>query len=118
MATIEERMLQRNVPGRFSSWADEADNAGDSAESESEPEEEGVDDDDTGPSSAAAPVDDDDDGVVALEYRRGHNTGPKAVRADHRAHQRAAYERREQAKVRPSVQIRPEMKNSIDRNDF
>lgn len=93
-------MLQRNVPGRFSSWADEADDAEDRsrAASDSEPEEDVVDNDDEGP-AATAPVN-DDDGLVALEYRRGHNTGPKAVLADHQAHQRAAYERREQAKVR------------------
>lgn len=45
---------------------------------------------------AAAAVDDEE----ALRYRSGPNTGPKGVLADHRAHQRAVYERAARAKVR------------------
>lgn len=109
MATIEERLLQRNVPGRFSSWADdEAEDARERSRAASDSgseEEEGVDGDEDKTSMAPSVVV-DDDALMALHYRRGANTGPKAVLADHRAHERAAYARREQAKVRPFLKIR------------
>lgn len=109
MATIEERLLQRNVPGRFSSWADdEAEDARERSRAASDSgseEEEGVDGEEDKTSMAPSVVD-DDDAMMALHYRRGANTGPKAVLADHRAHERAAYARREEAKVRPFLKIR------------
>lgn len=108
MPTIEERLLQRNVPGRFSSWADEdaeEDRQSPPAAADSEDSEEGSECEDgmeapaCGPGDGLNGVDDD---LAVLQHRQGPNTGPKGVLADHRAQQRAAHARRRQAKVSQS----------------
>lgn len=102
MATLEERFFQRNVPNRFSSWAE--DEEGDerslaaSEQEEEEPDDDNASEADGGEVKAAAGAFGDDDEEI-MKYRWGPNTGPKGVLADHRAHQRAAYVRAQQATV-------------------
>lgn len=120
MPTIEEQLLQRNVPGHFSSWADDDESplAADSGSEGSDAEEEDV------MEAARAQGDglEGDDLVVLQQHRRGFNTGPKGVLADHWAQQRAAHARRRQAEVSQSVIVlsgccwEEMIKASIDRS--
>ncbi len=97
--TIEERAFQRNVPGRFSTWSAEGEGEADDEQQHSDIESvaEG-EEEDAAPAAAGVSI---DEGVEEAAYREpwAHNTGPKAVLADHKAHRRAAHARAQQAKV-------------------
>jgi hypothetical protein len=115
--TIEERVFQRNVPGRFSSWADQDDESVETGWSVvvSEASAAAAADDErieaaataAATAAAAAVADDrlDSEEQQEEQEEQQHKTGPKGVLADYRAHQRAAHARAQRAKVSQSVSL-------------